>query len=426
MSARSGSYLLQVPWLLAGNVFYSLYQWGLIALVAKTWGATQVGEFAFGLAVCGPLFLFTNMNLRTLLATDVDREFLLRHYFFLRLKLSVGALAVAVAIGTLLGGLGGEALRVLVAVAWLKFIESMSDLAYGALQQSDDLRGVGVSMTVRSAASFLLALVLLTRGVSLWQVVLSVSLVWGTLFILLDLPRARSRWTGAASGAMLSRAKPQIRLMARALPLGVVAALVSLDANLPRYIVKAQGGDSELGIYAGIGFIILAGNNIVVSACQSVVSRLATDFRHHRISRFRRTVSGLIAGSTLLCILGGLVAWSFGDAILGSVYSNEYVGRETLFSVLVLGAAFGYGGLILQYATTAVGRYKSQIVVYVVSILVTGGASWWLGNMYGTTGVAVGRSLGWFTQFGLMLPLLIYWGGANGRNTPDAARGEDS
>jgi O-antigen/teichoic acid export membrane protein len=42
------------------------------------------------------------------------------------------------------------------------------------------------------------------------------------------------------------------------LPLGVVAALVLLNTNIPRYFIERYLGEWELGIFAALAYIMVA------------------------------------------------------------------------------------------------------------------------------------------------------------------------
>src|SRR5207247_6401186 len=61
-------------WTLAGNLVYAGCQWGMVMALAKLSTATAVGQFALGMAVTAPIFLFSNLNLRAIVATDSRQE----------------------------------------------------------------------------------------------------------------------------------------------------------------------------------------------------------------------------------------------------------------------------------------------------------------------------------------------------------------
>src|SRR5712671_3691040 len=81
-------------WVLAGNVLYSACQWGIVVALAKLGSPEKVGEYAFGMALTAPIVLFANLQLRALLASDVEGRFSFGQYLTFRLVTLAGALLV--------------------------------------------------------------------------------------------------------------------------------------------------------------------------------------------------------------------------------------------------------------------------------------------------------------------------------------------
>lgn len=68
-------------WTFVGNVVYAACQWGMLVALTKLGTPEMVGQFTLGLAVTSPVFLFSNLQLRTLMATDAKQEY---HFSTLR------------------------------------------------------------------------------------------------------------------------------------------------------------------------------------------------------------------------------------------------------------------------------------------------------------------------------------------------------
>ena len=62
-------------WGLTGNVVYAACQWSMLALLARLTWPEVVGRYALGLAIGTPIFLFANLNLAQVQATDARGEF---------------------------------------------------------------------------------------------------------------------------------------------------------------------------------------------------------------------------------------------------------------------------------------------------------------------------------------------------------------
>ena len=50
-----------------------------------------------------------------------------------------------------------------------------------------------------------------------------------------------------------------LRLVRLALPLGLVMLLLSLNSNLPRYVIEQHLGERESGIFAALGYVPILG-----------------------------------------------------------------------------------------------------------------------------------------------------------------------
>ncbi len=62
-SAKTLSFRRNYMWTLSGSVAYALCQWVVIVLLSKLGSRETVGRFAFALAVTGPVFMFSQLQL---------------------------------------------------------------------------------------------------------------------------------------------------------------------------------------------------------------------------------------------------------------------------------------------------------------------------------------------------------------------------
>jgi len=89
-------------WLVSGNVLYSACQWGIVWVLARLGSTEQVGQYALGMVLCGPIMLFGNFQLRALIASDLKEDYPLGQYLSFRFaSLTLAMLAIAgVAVAT--------------------------------------------------------------------------------------------------------------------------------------------------------------------------------------------------------------------------------------------------------------------------------------------------------------------------------------
>ncbi len=121
-------------WTFAGNVIASGCGWAMLVALAKLGTAETVGRFALGLAVTTPVILFSNLQLRTIQATDAERKYPFRDYFGLRLVMLALALAGIVGI-VFFSSYQPELALTVIVIGVGKGIDAVSDVIYGLLQQ---------------------------------------------------------------------------------------------------------------------------------------------------------------------------------------------------------------------------------------------------------------------------------------------------
>ncbi len=386
-------------WTVAGNAVNALAQWGVIVLLARLGNATMVGQYALGLAIASPVVLLAGLNLRTVQATDVLGDFDFSDYLALRLLSVTSALAVVLAI---LGwsGFRAETAVVVLGVTMIKLFESLSDVCYGMQQQRERMDQTAKSMIGRGLAYLVTLGVLLYSGSAMIPAVFALAAVaaLGALFYDLrssgDYPRPRWRISNLRHIAWL------------AAPLGVIAMLLTVNANLPRYFLMRLGTEREVGLFAALGYVAVAANTVVMALGQSASPRLA----RYYLSGNRRGLAGLAGKLALLAlslgIAGVLGARAWGGPVLGILYGPEYAAESRLFELLMLVGALGLLTSAMGYVLSSVRCFAPQIPMFLVVSAVTAWGCWSLTPAEGLWGAAQAQLWGLLAQFILSIALL--------------------
>jgi O-antigen/teichoic acid export membrane protein len=380
-----------LSWMFVGYAVYVLCQWGMLMVLAKLLSPTEVGRFALGLAVAAPVVLFTNLGLRHLQATDAKQEYAFADYLGLRLLTIVSALLAIVGI-TLLAGYPSQTTLVVMAVGLAKCFEAVSDIFYGLLQQREQMNRIAKSIIARGLLSLMLLFVMVyLTGSVLWGA-MGMAAAWvlilvgydlrGGLKILGQMPRPR--WE---PGTLR-------RLALVSLPLGVSALLVSLNANIPRYLVEHYLGERELGIFAAMTYPIVAGSTVVGALGQSASPRLSRYYSDDDFRAFRSLLVKLAGIGAVLGVVGLVVAAVAGRKILTLIYTPEYAEYLSVFLLLAAGAGIIYMVSFLGHGLIAARYLRSQIPLLAGTVSVTLGASILLIPWIGLLGAAAALILG--------------------------------
>lgn len=398
-----------VSWAFVGNAIYAGSQWGLIVVLAKLTSPLIVGRFALALAVTTPVMMFSTLNLRSVQATDVKQAYSFSDYLGLRL-LTAPIAWLVIAIIAMFSGYGWATFSVVCVVGLAKGLETISGVYYGLFQLHERLDLIAKSMIIKGV----LSLVGLSLGVYLtndlfWGAI-GMAAAWALLLLSFDLPMGRQilRSTphppegepslGAGEASLRPRwdMSTLARLTWLALPLGLVVMLISLGMNIPRYLIEAHIGEYQLGIFAAIASLQKVGYTAVTALGQSATPRMAKHASRD-IRRYRALLAKLLLIGLVLGIMGVVVAFVAGRAILTLLFQPDYA-RPDLLVLTMSAAGFEYLALIYGYALTAVRKFKVQLPLYASVTILTFLVCTWLIPRGGLVGAAIALNIVGFVK----------------------------
>ena len=415
MQQPAGSSLrADFSWTFFGNAIYAGAQWAMVMLLAKLTRPELVGQYALGLAISLPVIMLTNLQLRFVVATDVRQETPFGHYLSFRLLMTAFALAVILAI-TQIVGYRWQLSYVVVMVGVAQAVEAVSDVYYARLQLHDRMDRVAKSMIARAVLSVLaLAIGVHFSGNLLCGIA---GVVLARTIILLGYD-TRGRTHDLARDHAKLDAKEELRprwdlkvhgaLLWFSLPLGIIAVLVSLNSSIPRFFIEQILGERALGIFSALVFMLAAGSMVVVALGQSAFTRLARYYATENLVEFWLLLRRLLVFGAALGVCGIIVARLAGREILTLLFRVEYAEYAYLLPWLMVAASLGYVAQCLGFGMTAARYYKPQILLFVLTNLSVGMASYWLVPRQGLEGAVFALLISTIVQLlGSVMILLI-------------------
>lgn len=385
-------------WVFVGNALYAAAQWGMLTVLAKLGTPQMVGQFALGLAVAAPVIMLANLNLQAVIATDAKRRYVFGDYFALRLLTTALALAAILGIAFFTDYPPGT-MAVIMLLGLAKAFEAMSDVLYGLFMQRERMDRIAKSMIVKGALSLTaLGLAVYLTGSVAWGVA-GMALAWATVLFGYDIRSGARVLAGTASGLRPRWAAGTLASLAwLALPLGFVMALISLNINIPRYFIEHYLGTRELGIFAAMSYILIAGTMVVAALGQSASPRLAKLYADGDREGFLRLLfkaAGVGAVLGAVAILAALVA---GKEALTLLYSPEYAEDTGVFLLLMAGAAIAFVASFMGYGMTAARYFGAQLPLFALTAAAIALACWWLVPAGGLMGAAIALIIGDMVQ----------------------------
>jgi O-antigen/teichoic acid export membrane protein len=410
-------------WTFAGNMLYSACQWGMLAVIAKFGSPEMVGQFTLGLAFTAPLFMFSNLQLRAIQATDTKQEYKFRDY--LGLRLIATGLTILITLGiTWKSGYRWDTTLVVIGLSLSKAVDSISDVFSGLIQQHERMDLIAISSMMRG----LISLLFLAIGVYLTH-----SVFWGTLGLSVasaivlvgyDIPRgalmfrdATSRLNPASKPETGDPLKPDWhwgklkQLLWLSLPLGFTMMLISLNTNIPRYFINQYLGERELGLFAAISYSMVAANMLVGALGQSATPRLAKYYAAGNRHAFGALLFKLVSIGLIIGIVGILVVKIGGKEILTILYRPEYAQPQYLeiFLLLMVSTAISNVSSFLGYGMTAIRYFSVQLPLLILVTGISALSCYWLIPNMGLRGAAIALLIGVIVQ--TIFSLGVIWHG---------------
>ena len=394
---RRSSLATNALWTLLGNLIYAGCQWGMLSALARTMPVEAVGRFAIALAVSAPVVILSQLQLRAAQATDSKGAYQVRQYVTLRCVMALVGLA-AIAIICMVAKYDTATLEVIGLISVAKTVESISDILFGVFQQQEQMAYMGKSLILKGLLSISAFGLLIVTTHNLNLACLGLVVAWSGVLVAYDI-----RWARRLAGNLLRHSAEGVGKTERSislagcgglfkatLPLGIASYLYTLTPNLPRYILDSFAGRSQLGIYAAITYVVIAGTTVVTALGTAVTPRLAQAFANKEKDRFLLITFTMFGLATAIGLAMLALVAATGSTLLKLLYGAKYSGYQDLFLWVIGTGAVGYGASILGYAVVATRRFNAQVPIHASVAVTTFLGCWFLIPRFGTVGATWG------------------------------------
>jgi len=394
-----------ISWSFISNVVYSGSQWMMLMVIAKLSEPAVLGRYALALAVVAPVFAFTSLQLRVVYATDVSNDHNYLEYRRSRLYMSFLAVVIVVSISYLMGYT--ESMLMIVLIAIMRFIESLSDIRHGLMQKYERMDLLSKSITIRSISSLVLfsAIFYLCRNINyaVSAVIINHVIIYFTI--------ERIFFSGLIAKHLdeLSVYKKNAikKILLVAFPLGMVMMLNTLNQNIPRYFIEAAGGEEMLGYYAAISYMLVAGGTVINAIGQASIPRLAHLYKNN-IDDFIRMLFKVFVLSILIGLAGIVMAVFLGEWILEVMYSVEYAAYNDVFVLIMIASSVLYMSVMLGCGITAARSFVSQSYLTMLVTIALIIASYFLIPTYTLVGAAYALIIAFGVKLLMQVLQIVY------------------
>ena len=388
-----------------GQSIYAMAQLLAAILISRWWGLAGMGMYTLALSVSAPVFIGSQMKLRTVAAGDAGGRFLASQLGRVRVVSSAVALSVSLFLGSvaLRGTSGyGAAFATVGAVSFSKAVESQSDLAYGFMQRKGSFGRMSSSLSVRGLWS-VLALVL---GKQLLNLPLEITLGlvgfgWLVVYSILDSSYYPPIWR-SPEGRM-----PWRPILVAVAPLGLAASLASLVPNLPRYAVATFSGTELLGVYGALSYLAFGGTMFVNAAGQAVLPRLGSSRATEDYAQLKKLAFQFFALAAIVGALAVLVAVVAGVEIVIAVFGESFVQSRSLIVLIVSAGAIGFLASAATFVLVSIQSFRVLLGITSITVAVAGAAAFVFVPLLGLHGAGISLLVANCVQIGLSMCFIL-------------------
>jgi O-antigen/teichoic acid export membrane protein len=351
-------------WNFLGNIVFSFGQWAVLAILTKLVVVEEVGNYSYAVAFTAPFVLFFQMQMRSLQITDTNDEYTFNDYLGFRIISSLISLIFIVFISLMFGN--DMRLTILIAsVTLFKLSDSMSDIFYGLFQKHEYMKHIAISMIIKATITVLFFFITLRLTHNIILSVLFVTFLKTIIIIIYDLHKA----SNYIKIYPLFDNNVLIRLLKASFPLGLMSLLMSLDSNIPKYVIEHFEGVESLGYFSVLSYINMAGGQMITSISQASTPRLAILYTYENKKMFIRMLLKLTMIGFAIGVFSLLFVLLFGEEFISILYSKEYTKHMNVFIVIMIAGAINYTASFLGNGMTAARAFNIQPVLGIIWVL---------------------------------------------------------
>lgn len=388
--------LSNIFWSTFGNIYYMFSQFLFLVLIAKLGNVEMMGAFALAFAISSPFIMFFSLRLHFIQVSDAKEKYNFLDYLSVRV-ISCFLAVLFICILLLCLNISQEQKIITLLIGLAKSFESISEIFYGYSQRKHDMKSVSIGKATKGTISVISFSVCLFIFSNLTSACLALCLSWSFILFFYDIRLSPTLNTNSfltyvrvylleSFSYFYGSFSKIFPLIKKAAPLGAISCLASLSTNIPRYFLEKYSGTEELGIYAGIAYIMYANVMFLTSIFQPAIPVLSESAKEGKYEQFKKVFFKLI----IFCIFYGitliLFSYYLGEYILLIFYDKSFLQYKNMFVLMMGVVSLNSIGLYLLYTLTALNKFSIQVYMYVFDFMLMSSLSYQLVPQLGISG----------------------------------------
>ncbi len=359
---------VSVLWALLGNAALRGGQWVILLAVAWLGSPTAVGDYGLVSAISSPLAVLLGLQLGLTLSADRTKETPFVVYWRVRLFGACASCLLTVGVVALLSQ-SASMIWLALAFSLARIFEQLAELMHGRLRRADRLDLLSQLQMVRAATLAICFILTYALSSSLIASLIALSVASCACVALIEAPVSRGvdRHDACQDESHVS-SRIMLALVAKSLPLGLSALVISLFGYMPLFFVEAFSGRDTLGVLVAVLSLTVVADTVVRSGLQATIPRLAECFAQGDEASFWRVHWKAVAAVTVFAAVSCAVTAIVGDQLVLLVFPADFGHYPGLLSWLMVATSLGY----LANATPsliAAGCYRLYLLLWLTGLL---------------------------------------------------------
>lgn len=344
-----------LSWLFMSNVVKSCAQWGILVILIKFFTTEDVGYFTLAMALAAPVFMLTDMQLKSVLIVEPFGENdNFRTYQLIRFITT--SLAT---IGLILYCVFFRDVNIIILIIIIyKAVESSIDILYGYLQKCDKMVLMSKLDIFKTFAALALCFIfaVCTKRIALC---LSALVVVSLIFYVINNYFINREATFKFNPSI----KEIIGIVKKSLPLGISVFFSSYIVNYPRIAIEGMYGPSFLAYFGAYSYLAIGVFQVYIPLQIFLRQRLSIAYQNNDKKDFINKIKKTI----ILLILYGIFTFSalylFGDFVIQLIYDENYLEYSSVLLLLIIAQTIVSVWNIISIAVLSFNIYTKQAFI---------------------------------------------------------------
>jgi O-antigen/teichoic acid export membrane protein len=345
-------------WLFSANIIKGLYQWLVLILIVKYYSNYEVAEFTFAYALAAPVFMFANMQLKSIYVVDHNNNDKQINYFILRLF----TVLICIVGFLFYFEITKKMSLIFIVIIFIKSIESIFDMFHGYFQKIERMEYMSKSLILQSIFSLVAFFIIINYQYDLYLALFSVLLVNIIVLICYDF-KIINQIQRVSKRSVVINYKFIRNILYNSIPLGFAVFLTSYTTNLPRLGVEEYLGVDSLAFFGAFSYMSIGLFQMLLPLQIIIRPKLAKALRDNN----QKIFLNFLFLSILITVLFTSVLYGvfslYGNDIITLVYNKSYLEYLDVLLYLLLGQSILYITGFLNIAVQAHQIFKLQVFI---------------------------------------------------------------